>query len=386
MLRRCSRVLARVVWLCVAPLLHISPADIALRLDRCYQREKGFGVPNNRNLHTSKNARVDEFYTQIPDIEKEMGEYVKHNPDVFRGKTILLPCDDPTWSNFTKYFVENFSALGIRKLISSGYASGAVRKSKETLFSIGEEVRSDEETRGKVLILDSSNKASCEGLDMNNLPWEYLEGDGDFRSAEVTAFRDEADFVITNPPFSLFREFIDWVRAGEVQFSLIGNVNAITYKNVFPLIAAEEMWLGTSKGGSMVFRIVDKGNTNESDRRKADRLGYKSTNAEMYTRMGNVCWFTSIEHGVRHEPLQLKTMAENLAENRRIANNPRSYRKYDNYGAIEVPVTAGIPSDYDGIMGVPIFFLHKHCPEQFEILGSARWASRRRCLMSIRGA
>ena len=343
-------------------------------------------VINKRNLQSAKNAKIDEFYTQIPDIKKEMGEYVKHNPDVFRGKTILLPCDDPTWSNFTKYFVENFSALGIRKLISSGYASGAVRKSKETLFSIGEEVRSDESARGKVLILDSSNKASCEVPDVNNLPWEYLEGDGDFRSAEVTAFRDEADFVITNPPFSLFREFIDWVRAGEVQFSLIGNVNAITYKNVSPLIASEEMWLGTSKGGGMVFRIANKGNTNESDRRKAERLDYKNTDTEMLTRMGNVCWFTSVEHGVRHEPLQLKTMTENLAENRRIANNPRSYRKYDNYDAIEVPVTVGIPSDYDGIMGVPISFLHKHCPEQFEILGSGRWAKSQAVLDAYTGS
>ena len=176
--------------------------------------------------------------------------------------------------------------------------------------------------------------------------------------------------VITNPPFSLFREFVAWLVAGGVEFSIIGNSNAITYKEIFPLIKGNKVWLGaTGNTNDMVFRVPEGVEVRDSDRCKAERLGYPTTDTEFYTRLGNSCWFTNIEHGRRHDPLRLMTMEDNNRFNKRIASNPHSYIKYDNYDAIEIPVTNGIPSDYAGVMGVPISFLDKYNPEQFEILG-----------------
>ena len=295
---------------------------------------------SNTNLIHAKRQKNDEFYTQLDDIQREMNAYLEYDPDVFRDKTVLLPCDDPDWSNFTKYFALNFETLGLKKLISTSYSpSGG---------------------NGKVFVLDGENE----------LQWEYLTGDGDFRSAEVTALRDEADIVITNPPFSLFREFMAWLNEGDVLFSVIGSSNAITYKEIFPLIRDNHVWLGvTGNTNDMVFRVPETVEISDSDRKKAERMGYPSTDTEFFTRMGNSCWFTDIQHGRRHEPLQLMTQAENQKYNKRIINNPNSYKKYDNYDAIEIPVTSGIPSDYIGVMGVPISFLGKYCPEQFEIVG-----------------
>ena len=295
---------------------------------------------SNTNLIHAKRQKNDEFYTQLDDIEREMNAYPEYDPDVFRDKTVLLPCDDPDWSSFTKYFALNFESLGLKKLISTSYSpSGG---------------------HGKVFVLDGENK----------LQWEYLTGDGDFRSAEVTALRDEADIVVTNPPFSSFREFMAWLVEGKVEFAVIGSNNAITYKEVFPLIGDNKVWLGaTGNNNDMVFRVPETVEVKDADRKKAARMGYPSTDTEFFTRMGNSCWFTNIQHGRRHEPLKLKTQAENEKYNKRIINNPNSYKKYDNYDAIEVPVTAGIPGDYAGVMGVPISFLDKYCPEQFEIIG-----------------
>jgi hypothetical protein len=191
-----------------------------------------------------------------------------------------------------------------------------------------------------------------------------MEGDGDFRSAEVTALRDEADIIITNPPFSLFREFLAWIIEGEKQFVIIGNQNAITYKEVFPLIKGNQIWIGaTGNGSDMVFGVPEGAHVADSDRAKAARLGYVGN----YTRLGNSCWFTNIEHGRRHQPLKLMIMADNLKFNKRLKGQEK-YFHYDNYDAIEVPYTELIPSDYEGVMGVPISFLDKYCPEQFEIV------------------
>ena len=286
---------------------------------------------SNTNLIHAKRQKNDEFYTQLKDIEKEMQAYLDYNPDVFRDKTILLPCDDPDWSNFTKYFALNFERLGLKKLISTSYAADG--------------------GNGKVFILDGENE----------LQWEYLTGDGDFRSTEVTALRDEADMVITNPPFSLFREFMAWLNEGGVSFSVLGNMNAITYKEIFPLIKDNKIWPGTAFNKTTEFAIP------------ADYYAAKDAELDKYgNRLVNVpaiAWFTNIEHGRRHEPLRLMSMKENQKYNKRITNNANSYKKYDNYDAIEVPFTAGIPSDYIGVMGVPISFLDKYCPEQFEIVG-----------------
>lgn len=326
----------------------------------------------NKNLGNAKKAKNDEFYTQLADINKEMQAYLDYNPDVFRDKTILLPCDDPEWSNFTRFFALNFQLFGIKRLISTSYAPDA----KKAKYGIEPSLFPEEEhdpkfdpskwqTRGKIFILDRDTNGDNR-IDIDDLQWDYLDGDGDFRSKEVTRLRDEADIVITNPPFSLFREFIAWLIEGGKQFSVIGNMNAITYKEVFPLIKDNRIWLGgTGFVSDMVFAVPEGAEIKDSDRQKAARLGYIGN----YTRLGNSCWYTNIEHGRRHQPLSLMTMADNIKFSRHKDIRGKEYQHYDNYDAIEVPHTDAIPSDYDGVMGVPISFLDKYCPEQFEIIG-----------------
>ena len=221
--------------------------------------------------------------------------------------------------------------------------------------------------KGKIFILDHDHSGDGR-INIDDLEWEYMEGDGDFRSKEVTDLRDEADFIITNPPFSLFRDFLAWIMEGGKRFAVIGNMNAITYKEVFPLIKDNKVWLGaTGNGNDMVFGVPEGAKIDEKDRAKAARLGYVGN----YTRLGNSCWFTSIEHGRRHEPIPLMTMADNLRFSKhKELKGKTAYEHYDNYDAIEVPFTDAIPSDYKGVMGVPISFLIKYCPEQFEILGA----------------
>lgn len=327
----------------------------------------------NTNLGNAKTAKNDEFYTQLADINKEMQAYLDYNPDIFRDKTILLPCDDPEWSNFTKFFALNFQLFGIKRLISTSYAPDA----KKAKYGIEPSLFPEEEhdpkfdpskwqTRGKIFILDRDGNGDNR-IDIDDLQWDYLDGDGDFRSKEVTRLRNESDIVITNPPFSLFREFIAWLMEGGKQFSIIGNMNAITYKEVFPLIKNNRVWLGgTGFVSDMVFAVPEGAKIKDSDRQKAARLGYIGN----YTRLGNSCWYTNIEHGKRHQPLPLMTMADNIKFSRHKDIRGMEYQHYDNYDAIEVPHTDAIPSDYDGVMGVPISFLDKYCPEQFEIVNA----------------
>lgn len=325
-------------------------------------------MAKNSNLSQAKAAKNDEFYTQYADIQKEVNAYIEYNPDVFRGKTILLPCDDPEWSNFTKFFAQNFEFFGLKKLISTSYAIESKNYKTDwqpTLFETENPLYNADKSRvkGKIFTLDHDTNTNGR-IDIDDLQWQYLEGDGDFRSAEVTALRDEADIIITNPPFSLFREFLAWIMAGEKQFAIIGNQNAITYKEVFPLIKENKIWIGaTGNGSDMVFGVPEGAQIAEGDRAKAARLGYVGN----YTRLGNSCWFTNMEHGRRHQPLKLMTMADNLKFNKKMKGQTDYYR-YDNYDAIEIPFTELIPSDYEGIMGVPISFLDKYCPEQFEII------------------
>lgn len=338
-------------------------------------------MAGNTNLGAAKAAKNDEFYTQWNDIENEMQAYLEYDPDVFRGKTVLLPCDDPGASNFTKYFALNFEKFGLKKLISTSYAPAsnpAVTEKGQTLLDFALDEDQDERFneddtwyRGRIYVLEQGTDLNDDGkLNKEDLKWDYLEGDGDFRSEEVTKLRDEADIVVTNPPFSLFREFLAWLIEGDVKFSVIGNSNAITYKEVFPLIRENSLWLGaTGNTTDMVFRVPPGASVKESDKAKAARLGYPSTETKTYTRLGNSCWFTNIEHGRRHEPLVLMTLEDNLIYGSKRVRET-AYSKYDNYDAIEVPETKGIPSDYDGVMGVPISFLDKYSPEQFEILGA----------------
>lgn len=320
----------------------------------------------NSNLSKAKNAKNDEFYTQYNDIEKEMQAYLDYDPNVFQGKTILLPCDDPDWSNFTKYFAQNFERFGLKKLISTSYAHTSKHLETDYQPSLFETQSPNYDKdksikQGKIFILDKDSNHDGK-VDINDLQWQYLNGTGDFKTDEIKALRDEADIIITNPPFSLFREFLSWIIEANKKFTIIGNMNAITYKDVFPLIKNNEVWLGaTISSGDREFRVPDSYPL-EAAGTRIDDEGNK------YIRVKGVRWFTNIDHGRRHEPLQLMTMADNQKFNKKIKDKP-AYQKYDNYDAIEIPLTIAIPSDYTGVMGVPISFLDKYNPEQFEILG-----------------
>lgn len=317
----------------------------------------------NSNLGAAKTAKNDEFYTQYLDIQKEVNAYVEYNPDVFKGKTILLPCDDPEWSNFTRFFVENFELLGLKKLISTSYAveSKKIKEWEPTLFETeAPQYDADKSrTNGKIFILDG-DKNNNGTIDVDDLKWEYLEGDGDFRSEEVKKLRDEADVIITNPPFSLFREFVAWLIESGKQFIIIGSQNSITYKEIFPLIKDNKLWLGNGfSHGDAYFRVPVHGRYSDQDYFNKE---------EGIVHFRNCCWFTNIDHGRRHEPLQLMSMKDNIKYSRHKEIKETGYLKYDNYDAIEVPYVDAIPSDYTGAMGVPITFLDKYCPDQFEIV------------------
>ena len=326
---------------------------------------------SNAKLGAAKNAKNDEFYTQYSDIEAEMNAYVEYDPNVFRNKTILLPCDDPEWSNFTKYFASNFERFGLKKLISTSYAKGAGNR-QLTLFEATSPLFDEEkhETRGKLFTL-TRDKDGSGAIDTDDIEFSgYLECDGDFRSVEVRKLRDEADIIITNPPFSQFREFLAWIMEAKKQFIIIGNVNAITYKEVFPLLKENLAWLGYSiHSGDRKFNVPDDYPL-EAAGCGVDDDGRK------FIRVKGVRWFTNSDHGGRHEKLILDTMAHNLKYNRQLKKKLESmgtttYPHYDNYDAIEIPFTECIPSDYDGVMGVPITFIDKYCPEQFEIVWQA---------------
>ena len=324
-------------------------------------------MPKNAALHQAKKAKNDEFYTQYADIEKEMNAYLEFNPDVFRDKIVLLPCDDPEWSNFTKYFAQNFGRFGIKKLISTSYAADSKPKEipyQPTLFEMDSPTFDKVKTRshGKIFTLTRDTNKD-EKIDIEDLEWKYLKGDGDFRSNEIKKLRDEADIIITNPPFSLFREFLAWVTEDNKQFCLIGNMNAITYKEVFPLIKNNKLWIGaTNFNVGMYFYVPENFVYAPTYKFERERNGRK------VNRVPGTCWYTNIDHGRRHEPLPLMTMADNLKYSKHKEIRENGYRKYDNYDAIEVPFTDAIPSDYKEGMGVPISFLDKYNPDQFEIL------------------
>lgn len=319
----------------------------------------------NENLWKAKSQKNDEFYTQFHDIEIEMNAYLEYDHDVFRDKTVLLPCDDPEWSNFTRFFAAKFDELGLKKLISTSYAPESKKFVMGGLFSEFEknspQFDADKsKMHGKIFILERGIKGDGR-INIDDIEWGYLESDGDFRSEEVTKLRDEAEIIITNPPFSLFREFLAWIVEADKKFIIIGNMNAITYKEVFPLIKDNKIWLGATGSGAKEY-IVPMSYITERQNiivREGQRLA----------KMGNSTWFTNLEHGRRHEPLPLMTMADNLrfSKHKELKGKP-TYDRYDNYDAIEVPYTDAIPSDYDGVMGVPISFLDKYCPEQFEIV------------------
>jgi len=339
-------------------------------------------MPNN-NLTNAKRAKNDEFYTQYGDIQKEIEAYLEYDANVFRGMVVYCNCDDPYESNFFRYFVLNFSKLGLKRLITTSYKPSPVANTQLELFGDDKTLPvakgRPKVTANKFIInevgdIDGDGEFNLKDIaqqlrENKNNEWEPLEVDGDFRSEECIKLLKQSDIVVTNPPFSLFREYVKQLVDYNKRFVIIGNMNAITYKEIFPLIKDNKLWLGaTGNGNDMVFAVPNGAEIAESDRQKAARLGYVGN----YTRLGNSCWFTNLDHGRRHQPLPLMTMEDNLKYSKhKVLKGKKEYDKYDNYDAIEVPFTDSIPNDYKGAMGVPISFVDKYNPEQFEILGTS---------------
>ena len=295
---------------------------------------------NNTNLHKAKEAKNDEFYTQLSDIEEELRHYKKY----FKGKTVLCNCDDPRVSNFFHYFSYGFEHLGLKRLITTCY------KSQEMdLFS-------QNNTERALWLEYTGDKNGNRVPDVEEIGINYFKGDGDFRSEECIKLLEQADIVVTNPPFSLFREYVAQLMEYNKKFIIIGNMNATTYKEIFPLFRDNKIWYGPSiSSGDREFGVPDYYPLNAAGYR-VDEQGKK------YIRVKGVRWFTNLEHSKRNEELPLFKHY-----------NPEEYPKYDEYDAIDVNKTADIPCDYDGVMGVPITFLDKYNPNQFEIIGLDRY-------------
>lgn len=316
-------------------------------------------MAGNSNLHAANKAKKDEFYTQLTDIANELRHYKQH----FAGKTVFCNCDDPYESNFFKYFALNFNQLGLKKLIATCYDGSPVADTQMCLFEPEAPYGKQQKTRvpHKIVITEVPDANGDGTTDLADVEWlikndknvlTTLRGNGDFRSSECVELLKEADIVVTNPPFSLFREYVAQLVQYDKKFLIIGNSNAITYKDCFKLIKENKMWLGVSRNGSgsMWFRITDD---------FPEKTGQKVENGIRYQTVGSTAWFTNLDHNKRHEFLDLyKTYS------------PEEYPKYDNYGAIEVSRVENIPMDYDGAMGVPITFFGKYNSEQFEILGA----------------
>lgn len=330
------------------------------------------------SLHKAKKKKNDEFYTQFADIQKEIEAYLEYDANVFRDKVVYCNCDDPFESNFFRYFVLNFKKIGLKQLITTSYKPSPVANTQLGLFGDDKTLPTQKgrpKTTANKFIINNVGDTDGDGefnlkdvalqLRQNkNNEWSPLKGDGDFRSDECIGLLKQADIVVTNPPFSLFREYVAQLVEYDKKFLIIGNMNAISYKETFPLIKENRMWLGvTGNGNDMVFAVPNGQDIAEKDREKAARLGYVGD----YTRMGNSCWFTNLDHGRRHQPLGLMTEEEVIK-----FSTKKPFEKYDNYDAIEVSRTKDIPSDYAGVMGVPISFLDKYNPSQFEIVGASQ--------------
>jgi len=333
-------------------------------------------MPNN-NLTNAKKAKNDEFYTQYIDIQKEIEAYLEYNPDTFRGKVVYCNCDDPFESNFFRYFVLNFNKLGLKQLITTSYKPSPVANTQLALFGDNKTImklKGRSKVTANKFIINEVHDINGDGefnlkdisqqlKENKNNEWAPLEGEGDFRSAECVELLKQSDIVVTNPPFSLFREYLKQLFDYDKKFVIVGSMNAITYKEVFPLIKNNKVWFGPSiRSGDREFQVPDSYPINAAGWR-IDEKGNK------FLRVKGVRWFTNLDHGKRHEHIPLMTMKENLKYSKhKEIKGRKDYDKYDNYDAIEVSFTDAIPSDYNGVMGVPISFLDKYSPEQFEIL------------------
>lgn len=288
----------------------------------------------NRNLQAARSAKKDEFYTQLSDIEKEL----KHYKDHFKGKTVLCNCDDPWVSNFFKYFSQNFERLGLKKLITTCY-----KNQNPGLFS-------EHNTEKAVWLEYTGDKDGDRVPSPEEIGVKQLKGDGDFRSDECIELLRQSDIVVTNPPFSLFREYITLLAESGKKFLIIGNQNVISSKEVFGLFKANKVWLGYSRPEKFI--VPD-------DYEQREHRSWRDENGTNWRSLGNGCWFTNLDIEKRHEEIILFKQFD-----------PEQYLSYDNFKAIEVSRVAEIPIDYDGVMGVPITFLEKYNPDQFEIVGS----------------
>ena len=331
-------------------------------------------MADNSTLNSAAKNKNDEFYTQYYDIQRELNCYLDYDENVFKDKTILLPCDDPDWSNFTRFFVANFKRYKMKKLISTSYAVNSKKVNFQQVLSIFETESPQfdatiTDSRGKIFTM---TEYDSEKFYLDNLHWKYLEGDGDFRSEEVKKLFAEADVIITNPPFSLFREFLKQIIDFDKKFLVIANKNCITYKEVFPLIKDNKIWSGAMPMGQDLLFQIPKQIEEDFLENFQEGSKYKVVDGKIFGRSSAV-WLTNLEHGRRHKPLMLMTYARNLRYSKHKIIREQGYPKYDNYDAIEVPFTDAIPDDYEGVMGVPITFLDKYCPEQFEILGDSRY-------------
>ena len=314
----------------------------------------------NANLYVSKSTKADEFYTQLSTIEDEL----KHYRHFFKGKIIFCNCDDPYESNFFKYFALNFNSLGLKKLISTCYSGSSIAYTQLSLFDDIDETRQKEDNRKPYKIeitevIDTDNSGNIDLTDVQYLlknkknAMTLLDGDGDFRSPECLALLKECDVVVTNPPFSLMKEYLPLMISSGKHFLVLGNINHAMYKENFPFIIEKKMWLGYNSG-HFWFTVPDTYEEKGTDF-KIDENGQK------WRRMGNICWFTNFDVDCRHQPLDLYKKY-----------TPEEFPSFDNYDAIKVKNVADIPCDTDKVMGVPITYLAKHCEEQFEIIGELR--------------
>lgn len=321
-------------------------------------------------LGAAKKAKNDEFYTQYADIQKEIEAYLEFDPDTFRGKIVYCNCDDPFESDFFKYFAANFNRLGLKKLITTSYDGSSIAGKQLTFEEYAEGNGKRPKPKAIVVEIDEVTDLDGDGaigiedvklfLESNPHARRRLKGGGDFRSTECVELLKQADLVVTNPPFSLFREYVALLAEHEKKFLVIGNTNAITYKEIFPLIKLGKLWLGsTNFNVGMFFEVPDHW---EKFHHLNEETGKK------IARVSTSCWYTNLDHGRRHEPLSLMTMADNLRFSKNLKGKS-SYDKYENYDAIEVGTYKEIPADYNGVMGVPITFIDKYNPDQFEILG-----------------
>ena len=327
----------------------------------------------NQGLGAAKAAKQDEFYTQYIDIQKEVEAYLEFDPDTFRGKVVYCNCDDPFESNFFKYFAANFNKLGLKKLVTTSYDGSPIAGAQLTFLEYDEGNGKRQKPKAiaveieEVTDLDGDGATGIEDVKLflkrNPHTRTPLEQGGDFRSDECVELLKQADIVVTNPPFSLFREYVALLVKHRKKFLIIGNTNSVTYKEIFPLIKDDKLWLGcTNFNVGMFFEVPDHWeHFHHIDKETGRKIA----------RVSSSCWYTNLDHGRRYDPLKLMTMAENLKFSKNLRGKA-AYDRYANYDAIEVGTYKEIPSDCDGAMGVPITFLAKYNPEQFEILGSSR--------------